>query len=304
MGDDFTRAQLATYARVIPDMDVVITTAMIPNSSAPKLITEDMVAAMQKGSVIVDLAAATGGNCVYTEQDNVVLSPTGITVIGETNYASSMAAQASDMLGSNFTALLEVLGAAEDFGGEHWEDAIVKPAIIARGGRIVYDPNPPRPPPPTRSAESAAGGFGGATPTPPEPPPQVSTLIQWLQDHKDELAMGLGAAVLLGLGLAVDIPEAEITHLGYFVLSCLIGHFTVAGVTPALHTPLISVTNAISGIIVVGGMLQLSGPLLSARVGCALAAVFLSSVNIVGGFAVTHRMLEMFKGDKKALAAR
>merc|ERR1740138_488888 len=103
---------------------------------------------------------------------------------------------------------------------------------------------------------------------------------------------------MLGLGLAVDIPEAELAHIGYFVLSLLIGHFTVAGVTPALHTPLISVTNAISGIIVVGGMLQLSGPILSARVACALAAVFLSSVNVVGGFAVTHRMLEMFRQDK------
>merc|ERR1712018_289536 len=97
---------------------------------------------------------------------------------------------------------------------------------------------------------------------------------------------------------ATDIPDSQVMHIGYFVLSCLIGHFTVAGVTPALHTPLISVTNAISGIIVVGGMLQLSGPLLSARVACALAAVFLSSINIVGGFAVTQRMLEMFREDR------
>merc|ERR1719443_1085093 len=110
--------------------------------------------------------------------------------------------------------------------------------------------------------------------------------------------MFLGMGVILGLGLGADIPEAEITHLGYFVLSLLIGHFSVASVTPALHTPLISVTNAISGIIVVGGMLQLSGPLLSARVACALAAVFLSSINVVGGFAVTQRMLEMFREDK------
>merc|ERR1711879_276166 len=110
---------------------------------------------------------------------------------------------------------------------------------------------------------------------------------------------GLGAAVVLGLGFGVEIPEEELTHIGYFVLSLLIGHFTVAGVTPALHTPLISVTNAISGIIVVGGMLQLNGPILSARVACALAAVFLSSINIVGGFAVTQRMLEMFREDKR-----
>merc|ERR1711904_215798 len=101
------------------------------------------------------------------------------------------------------------------------------------------------------------------------------------------------------LGLGTDIPVEEVTHIGYFVLSLLIGHFTVASVTPALHTPLISVTNAISGIIVIGGMLQLSGPLLSVRVACALAAVFLSSINVVGGFAVTQRMLEMFQEDKQ-----
>merc|ERR1712003_113923 len=105
---------------------------------------------------------------------------------------------------------------------------------------------------------------------------------------------------MLGLGFGVEIPDEELTHIGYFVLSLLIGHFTVAGVTPALHTPLISVTNAISGIIVIGGMLQLSGEQISARVACALAAVFLSSVNIVGGFAVTHRMLEMFRDDARA----
>ncbi len=107
--------------------------------------------------------------------------------------------------------------------------------------------------------------------------------------------MFLGMGVLLALGLGTNIPQEEITHLGYFVLSLLIGHFTVASVTPALHTPLISVTNAISGIIVIGGMLQLGGPLVSVKVACSLLAVFFSSVNIVGGFAVTARMLEMFK---------
>lgn len=311
MGEDFTRAQIATYARVIPDMDVIVTTAMIPNRAAPELITSEMVASMRKGSVIIDLAAQTGGNCVYTEPNKAVVSPNGVTVVGETNYASQMASQSSEMLGSNFTAMLEVLGGAENFGGEHWDDPVVKPAIVARGGAVVWDPNPPRPPAaaPTGTAVegNGIGGFGGASPMPLPPPEEANAVIAWIQEHKDELALGVGGAVVLGLGLAVDIPEAEVTHLGYFVLSCLIGNFTVAGVTPALHTPLISVTNAISGIIVVGGMLQLSGPVLSARVACALAAVFLSSVNIVGGFAVTARMLDMFREDanpKKALAER
>merc|ERR1719223_2231201 len=127
----------------------------------------------------------------------------------------------------------------------------------------------------------------------------LTSIVDWMSEHQEELVMFLGLGVILGLGLGTDIPQQEITHMGYFVLSLLIGHFTVASVTPALHTPLISVTNAISGIIVVGGMLNLSGPLLSARVGCALAAVFLSSVNVVGGFAVTQRMLMMFRQDKQ-----
>lgn len=306
MGEDFMRAQLATYERVVPDMDVIITTAMIPNRTAPELITAEMVASMRPGSVIIDLAAQTGGNCVYTEANKAVLSPNGVTIVGETNYASQMAAQSSEMLGSNFAALLEVLGGAAEFGGERWEDPIIKPAMVAQGGQVVWDPNPPRAPPPgaVPGASNGLGGFGGATPTPPPAPEEANAVISWIQEHKDELALGVGAAVVLGLGIAVDIPEAEVTHLGYFVLSCLIGNFTVAGVTPALHTPLISVTNAISGIIVVGGMLQLSGPVLSARVACALAAVFLSSVNIVGGFAVTARMLDMFREDKASAASR
>jgi NAD(P) transhydrogenase subunit alpha len=122
----------------------------------------------------------------------------------------------------------------------------------------------------------------------------IVDVIDWLNDHKEELAMGLGLGVILALGLATDIPQEEITHLGYFVLSLLIGNFTVANVTHQLHTPLISVTNAISGIIIIGGMLQLGGPLMSAKVTCALLAVFLSGINIVGGFMCTSKMLSYF----------
>jgi len=299
MGQAFKEAQLATYARLVPDMDIVISTAMIPNREAPKLLTEEMLRSMRRGSVVVDLAAQTGGNCTSTEKDKVVVTPDGITVIGETNYPSQMPGQASEMLGNNFVALLEALGGAADFGGAHWDDQVIQQATVTREGQVLWPPTPlpaDTPPLPARASPSPEAGqaSGGV---PPAVPAEVSRVIAWLEEHKAEIALGLGAATVLGLGLATNIPEAELTHIGYFVLSCLIGHFTVAGVTPALHTPLISVTNAISGIIVVGGMLQLSGPLLSARVACALAAVFLSSVNIVGGFAVTHRMLQMFKQD-------
>lgn len=295
MSDDFTRAQLATYQRVLPDMDIVITTAMIPFRAAPKLITDEMMRSMRRGSVIIDLAASTGGNTVITEVDKVVQTSYGVTVVGETNYPSLMAVQASDMYGNNLVALLDVLGQGANFGGEKWNDPVIRPATIVRNGELLWPPPPPAPAPPVEPHQAREpASFVPETQTPAE----VDFLVKFISDHKDELAMGVGAAVVLGLGFTAQIPDAELTHIGYFVLSCLIGHFTVAGVTPALHTPLISVTNAISGIIVVGGMLQLQGPLLSARVGFALAAVFLSSVNIVGGFAVTQRMLELFREDK------
>lgn len=304
MGEAFRMAQLATYARVIPDMDVVITTAMIPNRQAPILIPEDVVRSMRKGSVIVDLAAAAGGNCPLARADDIVVSPNGVTIIGETNYPSSMPAQASDMIGNNFIAMLSTLGGATDFGGEKWEDPIIRPATVAAHGEITWPPPTPPTPPPVPVPAAPQPTEGGDQDVPAAtlneaalPQMDSNSVVQWIEDHKHELALGVGAAVVLGLGLGADIPEREVTHLGYFVLSLLIGHFTVAGVTPALHTPLISVTNAISGVIVVGGMLQLSGPIMSARVACALAAVFLSSVNIVGGFAVTKRMLEMFRED-------
>merc|ERR1719487_1027443 len=300
MGREFQDAQLATYARVIKGVDIVITTAMIPNRKAPIVITEEMVNSMAHGSIIVDLATPTGGNCALTKKDQVEVTPGGVTIIGETNYPSLMPSQASELLSNNFVALLEVLGGASEFGGAHWDDPIIKPATVVHGGKLLWPPAPASAdpvPPPSPSREPAQPPTT-AMDAPLQPPGEVEALVQWLKDHREELSWAVGAATVLGLGIVADIPDAELTHIGYFALSLLIGHFTVASVTPALHTPLISVTNAISGIIVVGGMLQLSGPLVSARVSCALVAVFLSSINIVGGFAVTKRMLDMFRADQ------
>jgi len=297
MGQDFKERQLATYARIVKDCDVVIATAMIPNRAAPVVITREMVASMRKGSVIVDLAAQTGGNCALTKVDQTVTSDNGVTIIAETNYPSSMAGVASDMIGNNFVALLDVLGGSTgDFGSDaRWQDPIIVPAVVVKGGRLLWDPNPP---PPPRSANPTQES-GAAIPPQVATPEEASEMIAWIEAHREELAWAIGLSTVVGLGLAFDVPEEQLTHIGYFVLSLLIGHFTVSGVQPALHTPLVSVTNAISGIIVVGGMLQLDGPIMSAKVSSALAAVFLSSINIVGGFAVTHRMLKMFKSDKE-----
>jgi len=303
MGQAFQGAQLATYARIIKDMDVVITTAMIPNRAAPILITVEMVQTMRPGSVIVDLAMPTGGNCALSQTDMVIVTSENVTIIGETNYPSMMPSHSSEMLGNNYVAFLETLGSAAGFGNSHWEDPVIKAATVVHKGLVQWPPAnglSPEVAPVSSTAASSAGSKSAVmaqTPAPQEMPKEVAALVQWLQDHRHELAVGVGAAALLGLGFVADIPDVELTHIGYFVLSLLIGNFTVAGVTPALHTPLISVTNAISGIIVVGGMLHLSGPLLSARVACALAAVFLSSINIAGGFAVTQRMLQMFREE-------
>jgi len=272
----------------------VVTTALIPNRQAMTLITEDMVASMRPASVVVDLAAAAGGNCALTRPGETVTSPNGVVVIGELNYPSQMAAVASEMLGSNFTAMLETLGGAEDFGGEHWEDPVVLPATVARGGQVLWPPPPP-PVPPEAPAISS-----GSSARPGDPPTAFAPRIpstSGVPDIPPELAFAIGTATVVGLGITTSIPEDVLTQLGFFVLSLLIGNFVVSGVAPALHTPLISVTNAISGVIVVGGMMQLDGDLFSPRVSCALAAVFLSAMNIIGGFAVTQRMLEMFRED-------
>lgn len=292
MGEDFRQAQLATYARIVKDVDIVVTTGQIPNSKAPVVISEAMVRTMRGGSVIVDLAAPTGGNCELSQRDRRV-TVHDVTIIAETNFPSAMPALSSELLGNNFVAMLDVLGGADDFG-QHWEDPLVQNAIVVRDGDVCW-------PPPTNVATSSSDARTttiGVQPSLPHPvaipDATKNAVVDWIKENQEELSIGVGAAVATGLGL-LNIPEAELAHLGYFVLSLLIGNFTVANVTPALHTPLISVTNAISGIIVVGGMLQLSGPLVSAKVACSLAAVFLSSVNIVGGFVVTQRMVDMFR---------
>jgi len=217
MGREFHEAQLATYARIVKDVDIVITTAMIPNRKAPIVITEEMVNSMKYGSVIVDLATPTGGNCALTKKDQVEETAGGVTIIGETNYPSTMPAQASDQLSNIFVALLDVMGGAEDFGGAHWEDPIVKPATVVRAGELLWPPKPsaePTPPPaaasPPAGPESAASAATAAVDAPLRPPTEVENLIQWIKDHKEELAWGVGAACILGLGIGADIQRLSL----------------------------------------------------------------------------------------------
>ena len=280
MSPAFIKAEMEMFAAQARDVDIIITTALIPNRPAPILITEEMVKGMKKGSVIVDLAAENGGNCALTDPGNVV-QKYGVHILGYTDLPSRLAPTASFLFGNNLTHLLADLGGASHF---HLDlaDEVVRGALVLRDGEVMWPP-PPRPP--------------AALP----PDPKVVAAPLAAQTAKAPASSGvagpvfalIAAVALVGLGLVA--PPAFLSHLTVFALSVVIGWQVVWNVTPALHTPLMSVTNAISGIIVLGGMLQLNGPLTSPVVLVGAAAILLATINIVGGFMVTQRMLRMFR---------
>jgi len=280
MSPAFIKAEMAMFLAQAKDVDIIITTALIPNRPAPILITEEMVKAMKKGSVIVDLAAENGGNCALTEPGHVV-ERYGVHILGYTDLPSRLAPTASLLFGNNLTHLLADLGGASHF---HLDlaDEVVRGALVVREGEIIWPP-PARPPvilPPNPAAVAPK-----VAPAPPA--------------AKKSSGLGgsifaiIAAAAFIGLGLVA--PPAFLSHLTVFALACIVGWQVVWNVTPALHTPLMSVTNAISGIIVIGGMLQVSGPPSSAIVMLGAAAILLATINIAGGFLVTQRMLKMFR---------
>jgi NAD(P) transhydrogenase subunit alpha len=277
-------------------MDLVITTALIPNKPAPILVTAEMIRTMKAGSVIVDMAAEAGGNCEITIKGDIVEDASGVTIVGKTNYPAEMPGQASFFLSQNFLALLELVG-----GGTNWNvditDQVVQQMTVMYRGTPVE-----RPPPmavsaagPRMSVQANQARLNEAQQR--SAAESNGVILQWLQDNGEEAAVGFGLVTAACLGLT--LPAHEVQQLGNFILASLIGHFTVSSVAPSLHTPLIAVTNAISGIIVIGGLLQLGGPVASGKVICALLAVFFASVNIAGGFAVAQRMIQMFKSDKE-----
>jgi NAD(P) transhydrogenase subunit alpha len=280
MSPAFIKAEMEMFAAQAKDVDIIITTALIPNRPAPILITEEMVKGMKKGSVIVDLAAENGGNCALTSPGNVV-EKYGVHVLGYTDLPSRLAPTASLLFGNNLTHLLADLGGASHF---HLDlaDEVVRGALVLRDGELIWPP-PPRPP----------------AVLPPDPKLMAAKVAAPLVAKKPKSAAPgivlavLGVAAFLGLGLVA--PPAFLSHLTVFALACIVGWQVVWSVTPALHTPLMSVTNAISGIIVIGGMLQVSGPPASAVVILGAAAILLATINIAGGFLVTQRMLKMFR---------
>jgi NAD(P) transhydrogenase subunit alpha len=282
MSPAFIKAEMAMFAAQAKDVDIIITTALIPNRPAPILITEEMVKSMKNGSVIVDLAAENGGNCALTEPGQVV-ERHGVHILGYTDLPSRLAPTASLLFGNNLTHLLADLGGASHF---HLDlaDEVVRGALVVRNGEVIWPPpaRPPitLPPKPVVVAPKAAPAAPGATAKP------FSGIGGWIFST-------VAAAALIGLGVVA--PPAFLSHLTVFALACIVGWQVVWNVTPALHTPLMSVTNAISGIIVIGGMLQVSGPPTSTIVILGAAAILLATINIAGGFLVTQRMLKMFR---------
>ena len=280
MSPAFIAAEMALFAAQAKDCDIIITTALIPNRPAPVLITEDMVKSMKKGSVIVDLAAENGGNCALTQPGSVV-ERHGVHIIGYIDLPSRLAPTASVLYGNNLAYLLDDLGGAANFH-INLDDEVVRNSLIVHEGKIVWPP--PRKDPP---------------PAPPKPASTTPVVAPPTIEKKQSSGRGLAiaviaiAVVLLAIGNVA--PPAFLSHLTVFALACVVGWQVVWNVTPALHTPLMSVTNAISGIIVVGGMLAISGPITSAPVMLGALAILLASINIAGGFLVTQRMLRMFR---------
>ncbi|MCY4050673.1 MAG: Re/Si-specific NAD(P)(+) transhydrogenase subunit alpha [Gammaproteobacteria bacterium] len=283
MSEAFIAAEMALFAEQARDVDIIITTALIPGKPAPKLITKDMVHSMRRGSVIVDLAAEQGGNCELTVPDEVT-NQEGVTIIGFTDLTSRMAHQASALFAANIFHLLTDLTPGKDGNLVlDLEDDIVRGSTIVKQGEILWPPPPIQP--------SVAPPKSTSTPTENEPVEKptprkraISTLI------------GMGVAGILLIAMGSVAPASFMMHFTVFVLACFVGWQVIWNVTPALHTPLMSVTNAISGIILIGAMLQIDASSQLA-VWLAIVAVTIASINVFGGFLVTQRMLKMFRKE-------
>lgn len=277
MSKAFIEAEMALFAEQARDVDIIITTALIPGKPAPKLITADMVRSMKDGSVIVDLAAEQGGNCELTEPDQVVQRH-GVSIIGYTDLPSRLAAQSSQLYATNLRNMLAELTPGKD--GEivlDMEDEIIRGATICTGGETTWPPPAPK--------------LSAAPPVPKsEPAPAVIASRPSLAGPI--IAALAGGLALLGLGAVA--PPSFMAHFTVFVLACFVGYMVIWNVKSALHTPLMSVTNAISSIIVIGALLQISSENMLIM-WLAAFTVMIASINIAGGFAVTRRMLDMFR---------
>lgn len=283
MSKEFIEAEMKLFANQCKDVDIVITTALIPGKPAPKLITKEMVESMRPGSVIVDLAAENGGNCELTVKEKINVH-NGVKVIGYTDLASRMSGQSSNLYSNNISKfMLSMVDKEKNFHID-LKDEVVRGSIVTHKGELLY----PNPNPPMLDAGKSSKSIQKKV--------EKAPVNHFNTTLKSALSLTAGIASFIGLGVILPDP-AFLTMVGTFSLALIGGYLSVWGVTPALHTPLMSITNAISGVTAIGGLLMLGGGLLPHTIPQFLAsvAVLISSVNIVGGFIVTKRMLDMFK---------
>ncbi|MBE9060234.1 Re/Si-specific NAD(P)(+) transhydrogenase subunit alpha [cf. Phormidesmis sp. LEGE 11477] len=287
MSPEFIAAEMELFAQQAKDVDIIITTALIPGKKAPLLITQETAELMKPGSVIVDMAAEQGGNCAVTKPGEVYAHH-GVTVVGITDFPSRMASQASQLYGTNLCHLLSDMGGSDDYKVD-FEDEAVRGALITHAGEVTWPA--PRPEQPPQPAAAKAAPTEAIAPTADlskdaknSASPALQSLVKWV---------GIAAAASLFLTIGLTAPASFLSHFTVFILACFVGWQVIWNVSPSLHTPLMSVTNAISGIIIIGGLLQLEG--LSATSVLGAIAILVGTINISGGFLVTQRMLKMFR---------
>ena len=295
MSEGFQQAQREMYAKQAKEADIIITTALIPGKPAPKLITAEMVQSMKPGSVIVDMAGEQGGNCELTVPGEAVVRH-GVTIIGYTDLPSRLAKQSSTLYANNLLRLTEELCKTKDGNIDvNMEDDAIRGLTVIKEGSITWPPPPPKIPAapapaakPTAAPEAKKAAHGHGAPSEPM--------------SRNKLAILFGACAALFWLIGAYAPASFLGHFTVFVLACFIGYMVVWNVTPALHTPLMSVTNAISSIIAIGALVQIAPPISAAldrpemaiRL-LAVGALILATINMFGGFAVTQRMLAMFR---------
>jgi NAD(P) transhydrogenase subunit alpha len=294
MSEGFQQAQRAMYAQQAREVDIIITTALIPGKPAPRLITAEMVKTMRPGSVIVDMAAEQGGNCELTVPNEAVVKH-GVTIIGYTDLPSRLAKQSSTLYATNLLRLTEELCKTKDGNIDvNMEDDAIRGLTVIKNGEVTWPapapklPAAPAPKPATAAVEKKPSGHGHGAGA----PMAASSLA---------IIFGIGAALFWLVGAYA--PASFLSHFTVFVLACFVGYMVIWNVTPSLHTPLMSVTNAISSIIAIGALIQVAPPLEGAAagrpsawiLGLAVFALALTAINMFGGFAVTRRMLAMFR---------
>jgi len=294
MSEGFQKAQREVFAKQAKDVDIIITTALIPGKPAPKLITAEMVQSMKPGSVIVDMAAEQGGNCELTEPGTVTVKH-GVTIIGYADLPSRLSKQSSTLYATNLFRLSEELCKNKDGTIDvNMDDEVLRGTTVVKDGAITWPPPAPKvsaapPPPAAKPVAAAAKSSGHGKPGAPSSPKRAAVMF--------------GVAALFFLLIGAGAPSAFLSHFTVFVLACFVGYMVVWNVKPALHTPLMSVTNAISSIIAIGALVQIAPPMDGVALDrpdgwirlLAILAIVLATINMFGGFAVTQRMLAMFR---------